>query len=154
GIADEIGVNLGQLAFLNIFYELSRFCTSVVAQPPGNKDMFHARNLDFGQLFVWNIDAQSWDLTDSLKKVTINLNFIRNGTTLFKGTTLAGHVGILTGMKPNAFSLSMNAKVEPDLANVIQWLGGNRPDIEFAMYFDRRIFEVANTFQVSSPLKC
>ncbi|WKX98431.1 hypothetical protein Q1695_013819 [Nippostrongylus brasiliensis] len=147
GIADELGCNLGQLAFLNIFYELSRFCTSIVAQPPGNKDMWHARNLDFGQLFVWNIAAQSWDLTDSLKNVTVNLNFIRNGTTLFKGTTLAGHVGILTGMKPNGFSLSMNAKVEPDLANIIAWLNGDRPDIQFAMYFDRKLFEEANTFQ-------
>ncbi|PIO52793.1 hypothetical protein TELCIR_25895, partial [Teladorsagia circumcincta] len=50
-------------------------------------------------------------------------------------------------MKPNGFSLSMNAKVEPDLANIIQWMGGNRPDIEFAMYFDRKLFEEANTFQ-------
>uniref|UniRef100_A0A7I4YB86 Ceramidase n=1 Tax=Haemonchus contortus TaxID=6289 RepID=A0A7I4YB86_HAECO len=147
GIADEIGVDLGKLAFLNIFYELSRFCTSIVAQPPGNKDMFHARNLDFGQFFVWDIAAQSWDLTESLKKVTMNLNFVRNGTLLFKGTTLAGHVGILTGMKPNAFSLSMNAKVEPDIGNIIQWLNGNRSNIEFAMYFDRKLFEEANTFQ-------
>uniref|UniRef100_A0A0N4VX65 CBAH domain-containing protein n=1 Tax=Haemonchus placei TaxID=6290 RepID=A0A0N4VX65_HAEPC len=135
------------LAFLNIFYELSRFCTSIVAQPPGNRDMYHARNLDFGQFFVWNIAAQSWDLTESLKKVTMNLNFVRNGTLLFKGTTLAGHVGILTGMKPNAFSLSMNAKVEPDIGNIIQWLNGNRSNIEFAMYFDRKLFEEANTFQ-------
>lgn len=52
-------------------------------------------------------------------------------------------------MKPNGFSLSMNAKVEPDMANIIAWLGGNRPDIEFAMYFDRKLFEEANTFQVS-----
>lgn len=43
GIADELGCNLGQLAFLNIFYELSRFCTSIVAQTSDNKDLYHAR---------------------------------------------------------------------------------------------------------------
>ncbi|KHJ98055.1 linear amide C-N hydrolase, choloylglycine hydrolase family protein [Oesophagostomum dentatum] len=140
GIADELGCNLGQLAFLNIFYELSRFCTSIVAQPTRQQRYVACK------LFVWNIDAQSWDLSDTLKNVTVNLNFIRNGTVLFKGTTLAGHVGILTGMKPNAFSLSMNSKVEPDIKNVIAWLNGDRPDIQFAMYFDRKIFEEANTF--------
>ncbi|CAI4232593.1 unnamed protein product [Auanema sp. JU1783] len=43
GIADELQCNLGQLAFLNIFYELSRFCTSIIAQTPGNKELYHAR---------------------------------------------------------------------------------------------------------------
>ena len=56
------------------------------------------RNLDFGQLFMWNITTQSWGLSDSLKKVSVNINYIRNGTILFKGTTLAGHVGIITGI--------------------------------------------------------
>lgn len=55
-------------------------------------------------------------------------------------------------MKPNGFSLSMNAKVEPDLGNVIAWLNGDRPDIQFAMYFDRKLFEEANTFDVSEAI--
>ncbi|VDM78196.1 unnamed protein product, partial [Strongylus vulgaris] len=104
GIADELGCNLGQLAFLNIFYELSRFCTSIVAQPTGNKDMWHARG------------------------------------------------GEIPGMKPNGFSLSMNAKVQPDIKNIIAWLNGDRPDIEFAMYFDRKVFEEANTFDEARQL--
>ncbi|CAD6185597.1 unnamed protein product [Caenorhabditis auriculariae] len=147
GIAEEIGVNIGHLAFLNIFYEMSRFCTSIVAQTEDNKDLYHARNLDFGQLFVWDIPAQSWGLTESLKKVTVNLNFLKGGKILFKGSTLAGHVGVLTAMKPYAFSLSMNAKVQPDLFNVIRWYMGERPNIKFVMYFERWLFENCDDFE-------
>lgn len=97
GIAEVLDVPLGNLVFLNLFYEMSRFCTSIVAQTEDNKDLYHARNLDFGQLFVWDIAAQSWGLTEALKKVSVNINFFKNGKLLFKGSTLAGHVGVLTG---------------------------------------------------------
>ncbi|CAI4232572.1 unnamed protein product [Auanema sp. JU1783] len=51
----------------------------------------------FERLFMWNITSQSWGLSDSLKKVTVNINYLKGGKIVFKGTTLAGHVGIITG---------------------------------------------------------
>ncbi|EGT33843.1 hypothetical protein CAEBREN_19500 [Caenorhabditis brenneri] len=164
GIAEVLEVPIGNLVFLNIFYEMSRFCTSIVAQTEDNKDLYHARNLDFGQLFVWDIAAQSWGLTDALKKVSVNINFFKNGQLLFKGSTLAGHVGVLTenlAMKPHKFSLSMNAKVQPDLINVAKWYMGayENTDLQFVMYFERWLFENCDTFQVillktNSLLQC
>lgn len=122
------------------------------------------RNLDFGQFFMWNIQSKTWDLSESLKRVTINVNFNRGGKLLFKASTLAGHVGALTGtyfnesadrsrleslaMMPYRFSLSMNAKVEPDLREVIAWYNGNRPNVDFVMYFDRWLFENCDSFEV------
>ncbi|PIC43439.1 hypothetical protein B9Z55_004181 [Caenorhabditis nigoni] len=149
GIAEVLEVPIGNLVFLNIFYEMSRFCTSIVAQTEDNKDLYHARNLDFGQLFVWDIAAQSWGLTDALKKVSVNINFFKNGQLLFKGSTLAGHVGVLTAMKPHHFSLSMNAKVQPDLFNVARWYMGAyaNTDLQFVMYFERWLFENCMDFQ-------
>ncbi|KAF1764360.1 hypothetical protein GCK72_004307 [Caenorhabditis remanei] len=149
GIAEVLEVPIGNLVFLNIFYEMSRFCTSIVAQTEDNKDLYHARNLDFGQLFVWDIDAQSWGLTDALKKVSVNINFFKNGKLVFKGSTLAGHVGVLTAMKPHKFSLSMNAKVQPDLINVAKWYMGayENTDLQFVMYFERWLFENCDDFQ-------
>lgn len=110
--------------------------------------MFHARNLDFGQLFVWDIEKKSWHLSEALKKVTVNLNFIKNGKVLFKGTTFAGHLGVITAMKPNAFTISMNAKVLPDIGNVISWLAGgyNNTDLHFAMWAEREVMTKCDTY--------
>ncbi|CAB3405283.1 unnamed protein product [Caenorhabditis bovis] len=149
GMEEVLELNVGNLVFLNIFYEMSRFCTSIIAQTADNKDLYHARNLDFGQLFVWDVNAQSWALTEALKKVTININFYKGGKLLFKGSTLAGHVGVLTAMKPHHFSLSMNAKVQPDLLNVARWYMGyyENTDLQFVMYFERWLFENCDTFE-------
>ncbi|CAJ0557889.1 unnamed protein product, partial [Mesorhabditis spiculigera] len=95
GIADASGVPVEQIAMMNVFYELSRYCTSIVAED-ATGGMWHGRNLDFGQLFIWDVKDQSWGLTEALKKVTINLNFIKNGKLMYKGTTFAGHTGIIT----------------------------------------------------------
>jgi len=146
GIAEASGIPVAELALMNIYYELSRFCTSIVAQTPEGQ-LFHARNLDFGQLFIWDNSTRSWKLTEKLKKVTININFIKNGQILFKGTTMAGHVGIITGMRPQAFSISMNAKVLPDITNVISWFSGGQKDVHFVMWVEREVFEKCSTFQ-------
>uniref|UniRef100_A0A0N4ZJT7 Ceramidase n=1 Tax=Parastrongyloides trichosuri TaxID=131310 RepID=A0A0N4ZJT7_PARTI len=145
GIVESSGVPLADIALMNIFYELSRFCTSIVADN-NNNEIFHARNLDFGQLFIWNITSQSYQLTDTLKKASVNLNFIKNGKLLFKGTTFAGHVGFISSMKPGAFSLTMNSRLVPDIGNVASWLMGNDNDVHFAMWIEREVMENCSTY--------
>lgn len=95
-MAQASGVPVAHLTMMNMFYELSRFCTSIIAQSPAGQ-MFHARNLDFGQLFWWNVTSRSWGMTDKLKPLTINLIFLRNNRIVYKGTGFAGHVGVITG---------------------------------------------------------
>uniref|UniRef100_A0AC35U678 Ceramidase n=1 Tax=Rhabditophanes sp. KR3021 TaxID=114890 RepID=A0AC35U678_9BILA len=145
GIAEASGVAVADLAMMNIFYELSRFCTSIIADNDKN-EIFHVRNLDFGQLMVWNITSQSWQLTDCLKKASVNLNFLRNGKVIFKGTTMAGHVGLITAMKPGQFSLSMNSRLVPDIANVAAWLMGDLNDVHFSMWIEREVMENAKDY--------
>ncbi|CAI4220536.1 unnamed protein product, partial [Auanema sp. JU1783] len=79
-------------------------------------------------------------------------NYLKGGKIVFKGTTLAGHVGIITGMKPGQFSLSMNAKVEPDYINVYRWTQGLLPDIRYVMFFERELFEECDTFECARQL--
>ncbi|CAJ0576739.1 unnamed protein product, partial [Mesorhabditis spiculigera] len=146
GIADASGVPVEQIAMMNVFYELSRYCTSIVAED-ATGGMWHGRNLDFGQLFIWDVKDQSWGLTEALKKVTINLNFIKNGKLMYKGTTFAGHTGIITGMRMGEFTLSMNAKMVPDIAQLMEWLTGDVKDVHFAMWVDRETMEKANNFE-------
>ncbi|KAF2356107.1 Acid ceramidase N-terminal [Trinorchestia longiramus] len=47
GIADASGLQLEQITFYNIFYEIFSFCTSIVLQDVQG-ELYHGRNLDFG----------------------------------------------------------------------------------------------------------
>jgi penicillin V acylase-like amidase (Ntn superfamily) len=48
GCAQAMGIETGWLAFMNLGYEVSDACTSIVAQTVDGK-IYHARNLDFGE---------------------------------------------------------------------------------------------------------
>jgi len=103
GCAAAMGVEYGWLSWVNLGYEVSEGCTSIVAQDP-NGLIYHVRNMDF------------WDgiwLTDHLKNLTITIDYQKSGKTLFYATSFAGYVGVLSGMKPNAFSISINTRYYP-----------------------------------------
>jgi len=96
-------VEFGWLTFVNLGYEVSEACTSIVSQTTDGK-IYHVRNMDF------------WDgiwLTDHLKNLTMTLEYQKGGKTLFYATSFAGYVGVLSGMKPNAFSISLNTRYYP-----------------------------------------
>jgi hypothetical protein len=104
GCASQLGVDYGWVALLNLGYEVSDACTSIVAQTPDGK-ILHARNMDF------------WDgmgFTDSLKDMAFIVDFQKGGNTVFQATSFAGYVGVLSGMKPNAFSVTIDTRFYPD----------------------------------------
>jgi len=103
GCAKLLGVPYGWLALFNLGYEVSDACTSIVAQTTSGK-IYHARNMDF-----W----AGMGFTDTLKNITFISNFQKGGKTLFQGTSFAGYVGILSGMKPNAFSITIDTRFYP-----------------------------------------
>eukprot|EP00026_Physarum_polycephalum_P007681 Phypoly_transcript_07746.p1 GENE.Phypoly_transcript_07746~~Phypoly_transcript_07746.p1 ORF type:complete len:361 (+),score=30.73 Phypoly_transcript_07746:62-1084(+) len=103
GCAQVMGLDYGLLTIVNLGYELSDACTSIVAQMP-NGTILHARNMDF------------WDgiwLTGHLKNLTYTAQYQQGGKTVFYATTFVSYVGVLSGMKPNAFSLSINTRFYP-----------------------------------------
>jgi len=48
---------------------------------------------------------------DFLEPLTVELDFRKDGETLFVATSWAGYVGILTAMRPNCYSVSVNFRV-------------------------------------------
>ena len=82
GIADATGISLGRVIMLQIAYEAFSACTSIIVNGPDNYPL-HIRTMD-------------WDMTE-LKKLTIEVDFIKNGNVLYTATTWAGYVGVLTG---------------------------------------------------------
>jgi len=94
--ADSLNISYGQAVLLNLIYEVEAGCTSIIAQDPQGK-IYHGRNLDF-------------KLASTLRKLAIDVDFQRGGKTLYRGTTFAGYVGLLTGMRPGAFSISADQR--------------------------------------------
>ncbi|XP_070581979.1 N-acylethanolamine-hydrolyzing acid amidase-like [Ptychodera flava] len=96
GMAAYAGVNLGELVALNIIYDISAFCTSIVAQD-SNGVIWHGRNLDY-------------QFVDVLRNITLIYDAQKNGETVYTATTFLGYTGVLTGMKPNGFTVSVDQR--------------------------------------------
>ena len=101
-------LTVGEIVFTNMIYELTAFgrgglghhaCTSIVAKMASGQ-IIHGRNLDYG--------------VAPLRNITIIVDFQKSGKTVYTGTTFAGFVGLLTGQKPNAFTVSLNQRNSGD----------------------------------------
>lgn len=88
---------------MNIGYEVSDACTSILAQTPDGK-ILHARNMDF-----W----AGYGFTNTLKNMTYIADFQKGGKTSYSSVQFAGYVGILSGFKNRAFSVTINTRFYP-----------------------------------------
>ena len=91
----------------NLYYDALKFvfgCTAFGVQTGRQK--FHARNLDW------------WTENDALKKHTKIFHFTRNGQTVYSAVSWIGFVGILSGMKPGKFSITLNAVSSTEKPNL------------------------------------
>ncbi|XP_075139771.1 N-acylethanolamine-hydrolyzing acid amidase-like [Leptodactylus fuscus] len=95
GIAKATGCPTSEIVLLNLFYEYLS-CTSIIAEDKkGN--IYHGRNMD---LFA----------SDLFRKITIDVDFIKDGQVVYTGTTFVGFVGLWTGQRPYKFTISANAR--------------------------------------------
>ncbi|XP_041356893.1 acid ceramidase-like [Gigantopelta aegis] len=146
GIADATGLNLGEVVLFNLFYEFFTVCTSIVAEDPSGK-LFHARNLDFGLFMGWNIKNHTWIITEALRPLVINVDYQRGGKTVFKAVHFAGYVGVLTGVRPKLFTLSMNERFNIDggYIGILEWILGER-DQMWMGFLTRIVMENATSY--------
>uniref|UniRef100_A0A8C2JRV4 Acid ceramidase n=1 Tax=Cyprinus carpio TaxID=7962 RepID=A0A8C2JRV4_CYPCA len=147
GIAAVSGIPLGEITLFNIFYEVFTVCTSIVAED-FNGNIYHARNLDFGLFMGWDRQNKTWTLTEKLKPLVVNVNFQRGNKTVFKSTNFAGYVGILTGIRPGEFSLTMNERFNFDggYVGILEWILGWR-DGMWMGFLTRKVLENATSYE-------
>ena len=106
-------LTLGEIVIMNLIYDISAGCTSVVASL-ANGTIIHGRNLDYPLPGLANISADIIFIRDSGNESTV----------AFRGTTYVGYVGLLTGMRQtttaaSGLSISIN---ERDHSGVVQKL--------------------------------
>uniref|UniRef100_A0A4W4H394 Acid ceramidase n=1 Tax=Electrophorus electricus TaxID=8005 RepID=A0A4W4H394_ELEEL len=141
---------LGEVVLFNIFYEVFTVCTSVVTEDlNGEKcNIYHARNLDFGLFLGWDQKNQTWTLTEKLKLLVVNIDFSQNNRTLFRSTSFAGYVGILTGIRPREFTLTMNERFSIDggYIGILEWIFGKREGM-WMSFLTRKVLENATSYE-------
>lgn len=96
-----------QVLIANLYYDIVKFafaCTAFAFEK--DQTIWHARNLDW------------WTENDILKKYTNVFKFTRNGQTVFQSVGWVGFIGVLSGFKPNGFSVTLNAIVSDEAPNI------------------------------------
>ncbi|MFH4983767.1 hypothetical protein AB6A40_010476 [Gnathostoma spinigerum] len=106
GISARSGIEYCHLVGFNILYDITNFndligfapvgCTSIVVENSEHR-IIHGRNLDYF-------------MTDLMKNLSIMVDFVRKDQVLYSGLTFAFFAGLTTGQKPNAFTISLNAR--------------------------------------------
>jgi acid ceramidase len=145
GVAKATGIHVTYIFVYNIMYELAGFCSSLVAQD-SQGHIYHARNLDFGEFMGTDPELHSWELTKKLKPLLMNLNFVRGGVTLYQSTQYAGFVGLLTGLRKGAFSISVDTRFDGNLDKfLLMWLLG-KYDGQFLSWKTRAVMENFGTY--------
>ncbi|XP_037685931.1 N-acylethanolamine-hydrolyzing acid amidase [Choloepus didactylus] len=96
GMCEALNLSTGDCLLINLAYEATAFCTSIVAQD-SKGHIYHGRNLDypFGNI---------------LRKLTMDVQFLKDGQIAFTGTTFIGYVGLWTGQNPHKFTVSGNER--------------------------------------------
>ncbi|XP_030836959.1 acid ceramidase [Strongylocentrotus purpuratus] len=128
GIAEATGIPIGEIVMMNIFYEIESFCTAVVAQDMKG-DIYHARNMDFGQFIGWDVKTDQWIITERLRPLVTNVEYQKGGKVVARAVHFAGYAGILTGLKPGVVSLNINSRhklKDIGFLGFIEWILGDR----------------------------
>uniref|UniRef100_A0A8C3WSK3 Acid ceramidase n=1 Tax=Catagonus wagneri TaxID=51154 RepID=A0A8C3WSK3_9CETA len=128
------------------FEEEMKGIAAVTGIPLGH--LLHGRNMDFGIFLGWNINNNTWVITEQLKPLTVNLDFRRNNRTVFKVASFAGYVGVLTGFKPGLFSLTLNERFSSNggYVGILEWIWGKK-DAKWIGFIIRSVLENSTSYE-------
>ncbi|KAI5702678.1 hypothetical protein M8J75_002944 [Diaphorina citri] len=152
GIAQYSNCTIGEITLFNLFYEFFSVCTSIVMEGEDGQ-MYHGRNLDFGLFLGWDPKNQTWLTTEYLRPLVVNVDFVKNKEVLFSTTTFAGYLGILTALKRNKFSLTINErfKLNGGYIGLTEWILGRR-NHRWMGLLTRQVMEEADSFKAAQKM--
>jgi len=147
GISEASGIQLGRIVTYNIFYELFSVCTSIVAENGQSGEHFHARNLDFGLFMGWDMENHTWTVSEILRRMEFNVEFVKDGRPLFNMSSFAGYVGTLNGVKAGQYSISLNERfvLEGGFVGLYEWIVKHE-DLYFPTWLARDVLTDNHTY--------
>ena len=133
GIAKYSGLSFGETFLVNFIYEILASCTSIVTVD-NRGYIIHGRNLDY-------------PFQPYLSNLTVHLQFYKKGSLLYEGDGDAGFLGIVTGLRPNGFGISINERNKGDPLSTIYEIMFRRT---FSLpFYIRRVLETAENFETA-----
>lgn len=153
GVARYTEISLGRITLYNIFYEIFTVCTSVVVQDEKGY-LYHGRNLDFGLILGYDLVRNTWMLPPYLRNLSVNVHYVSAGKVLYQSTSLAGYVGVLTGLKPNAFSVTINERfnLHGGFVGLYDWIFKSNHTLRWTGFLMREVLETQNSYSDAKRL--
>lgn len=139
GLAEYCAYSADQILIANLYYDIVKFafaCTAFAVEVEGS--IWHGRNLDW------------WTENEVLEKYTKLFQFTRGGQVVFQSVGWMGFVGVLSGMKPLGFSVTLNAIVSEESPNI----GKPVAFLLREVLEGQHSFEEAKTILEETPLIC
>ncbi|XP_042226882.1 acid ceramidase-like isoform X2 [Homarus americanus] len=148
GISTFSEVPLSLITMYNIFYEAFTLCTSIISQDPSGQ-LFHGRNLDTGVFLGWDKKNHTWKVAEQLRPLAVELEWRKNGTAVFRSLSFAGYVGILTGVKKDKFTLSINKRfaLNGGFVGLLEWILFNDYNQSWVSFLSREIMEEVENYE-------
>uniref|UniRef100_A0A8C7P760 Acid ceramidase n=1 Tax=Oncorhynchus mykiss TaxID=8022 RepID=A0A8C7P760_ONCMY len=117
------------------------------------KGVATASGVPLGEVVLYNIFYEIFTVCTSLVPMVVNIDFQRGNKTVFKSTNFAGYVGMLTGIKPHAFTLTMNERFSLDggYIGIVEWILGKR-DGMWMSFLTRSVLENATSYEAAKNL--
>lgn len=97
-LAEMCGLSSEEVLVANLYYDAIKVvlgCTAFAVDTP--KGPLHARNLDW------------WTENNILRDYTTIMDFSRDGALLFQAVSWPGFIGVLSGLAPGRFAITLNA---------------------------------------------
>lgn len=131
GLAKYTDLSFGEVFLVNFVYEILASCTSIVTiDKHGN--IIHGRNLDY-------------PYQPYLANLTVRFQFYKNGQMLFEGDGNAGFLGVVTGLRPGGFGISINERAKGGPLSTLYEIMFRRT---FSIpFYIRRVLETAQNFK-------
>ncbi|XP_076067426.1 acid ceramidase-like [Oratosquilla oratoria] len=152
-ISSATDLPLSEVTLYNIFYEVFTLCTSIVAQDKHGR-MYHGRNLDFGLFMGWDLKNHTWRVAELLKPLVIHLDWQRANKTVFQSVNYAGFVGVLTGVKKDKFTFSLDERFgfNGGFVGLLEWILFHDHKQQWVGFFSREVLERAQSYEEAKDL--
>ncbi|KAB7508024.1 Acid ceramidase [Armadillidium nasatum] len=148
GIAEAGNLTVTQITMYNIFYEVFTVCTSIITQDPSGY-IHHGRNLDFGLFLGWDDHNHTWIVAELLRPLVIQLEWYKNGSLLFESVSYTGFIGVITGIKKDKFSFSLDERFtwNGGYIGLLEWIMFKDHDQKWVSFLIREVMETAESYE-------